>query len=121
MQRPRSTLTALDWIAAGVAWLLTTVLVLFAVVYAPSFRGMFADFGGELPWLTKLALTPWPALAASVVAAGAVVGGVALGRVAAGGRRALIVAGFFIALGGLGVCVAGVYLPIVEIAGAVAP
>ena len=82
---------------------------------------MFADFGGELPWLTKIVLTPWPALAASVVATGAVVIGLALGRLAMGSRRALIVAGFFIALGGLGVCVAGVYLPIVEIAGAVAP
>lgn len=107
------TLTALDWIAAALGWLLAGALVLFALVHAPGFRKMFEEFGGELPVLTRLVLTPWPALAACAVATATLVGGVALRR------RALIVIGFFLALGGLGLCVAGVYLPIFEVAGAV--
>jgi hypothetical protein len=107
------TITALDWIAAALGWLLAGALILFALLYAPSFRKMFEDFGGDLPVLTRLVLTPWPALVACAIATATLVGGVALRR------RALIVLGFFLALGGLGLCVAGVYLPIVEIAGAV--
>lgn len=112
-------LTALDWIAAALAWLLAAALVLFGLVYAQSFRGMFADFGGELPRLTRLVLTPWPALAFCAAATALVLAGVALTRRAMGLRRALIVVGFLVALIGLVLCVGGVYLPIAEIAGAV--
>ena len=112
-------LSALDWIAASLALLLDVALVLFALVHAPSFRGMFADFGGELPLLTRLVLTPWPALVICAAATALVLTGVALTRSAMGLRRGLIVLGFLVALIGLGVCVVGVYLPIVEVAGAV--
>jgi len=112
-------LTALDWIGAALAWLLALALLLFPLVVLPSFRAMFSDLGGELPQLTRLVLTPWPALGLGATAAASTAAGVALLRSGVGLRRGLIVAGFFVALLGLGLCLAGVYLPIVELAGAV--
>lgn len=116
---PPSALSALDWIAAGLGLLLAGVLVVFAVVHIPRFRGMFADVGAELPWVTRVVLSAWPPLLVSALAVGLTIAGLALTHHALGLRRALLVAAFFVPLLGLGLCLAGVYLPIFQLAGAV--
>lgn len=116
---PPSALSALDWIAAGLGLLLAVGLIGFAFVSIPSFRGMFADLGGELPWVTRAVLSAWPPLLFSALAVGLTIAGLALTRHAIALRRALLVAGFFVPLLGLGLCLAGVYLPIFRVAGAI--
>ncbi|MBM4783921.1 MAG: hypothetical protein GQE15_40135 [Archangiaceae bacterium] len=44
--------------AFGIPWALLATFKL-----APTFLGMFADFGSELPKLTQLMVTPWAPLA----------------------------------------------------------
>ncbi len=59
-----SSFTALDWVAVVAAGLLSLALLTFPFTIAPLFAGMFAEFGGALPVVTRVALSPWasPAL-----------------------------------------------------------
>lgn len=55
--------------AFGVLWAL-----LASFFVAPNFVKMFADFGSELPTITKLFVGPWAPLALAVTSFGVVVG-----------------------------------------------
>ncbi|MCU0695838.1 MAG: hypothetical protein MUC96_04820 [Myxococcaceae bacterium] len=92
-------------VGAVVAALLLRLLV------APRFVGLFADFGGELPWLTRLFLTRWVGPASSLVGAVAVI---------AVGRRSFvggIVAGCALIVATVSVFLVAMYLPIFALAG----
>ena len=111
--------TTLDWIGVVITGFETLALLLFPLV-GRSFARMFADFGGELPALTKLVLTGWPPICFAIATAL----GLALGLRPASKlqrRRAWVVGAFV--LGGLGfaACLVAMYLPVFSIAEAVRP
>jgi len=86
-----------------------------------AFGAMFDDMGVRaLPLLTRLALRPWFGLFLS--APSLIMVGLAVWRhqrLSLGGRRALVIAGFLLAVGGFVLILAGLYLPIFDLAGAI--
>ena len=111
--------TVLDWVGLVLVLLPVSFLLTWPWLLAPAYRSMFSDFGGELPLLTQLVLSPWLTLAFAVVSLG-LVGGAALLRGASiGNRRALAVVAFVVALVGVAMCFLGVYLPIFQLADAI--
>jgi hypothetical protein len=62
----------LVWVLVAVAGTELCALAFLALVWQPAVLGMFADFGGRLPAVTRLVLERWfMAAAAAVVAGGA--------------------------------------------------
>ncbi len=110
-------LTALDGIAAFLTAVLVALLVLVAFVVAPSFHGMFSEFGNvALPPLTRLVLSRWfPLALAASTAAGPVLAFVPAIPVV--WRRRVLVAAFVFGFAALGVCLLGLYQPIFELTG----
>jgi len=108
-------LTALDWIAVVLTGLVGLNLAAFPVLISPVYVDMFAEFGAELPGLTRLVIQAWfPALGLVLVVGLAAWG--LLGRLGLGKRRALVVGAFTLALVWTGLCWLGLYLPIFELA-----
>jgi hypothetical protein len=114
-------MTVLDWIGTVIALVSTGGLFLWPFSAGPAFRQIFLEIGTDaLPTLTELAVTSWFAPALGLVSLGSTfVGALAAQALPIGTRRALIVTGFIIAVAGLALCLAGAYLPIVDLAGAV--
>ncbi|MDX2013023.1 MAG: hypothetical protein SFW67_22705 [Myxococcaceae bacterium] len=83
------------------------------LLVAPRFAAMFADLGGELPWLTRGFLTQWFGPAAALAGA---CGVIALGRKTLVGG---IVAGCVLLVATVSVFLVAMYLPIFSLAGRV--
>ena len=108
-----------DWIAAIAAALEASALFVFPLV-GRSFAAIFRDFGGELPSLTKLAISLWfPLLLAALVGAAIAIG--AHTKTSAPVRRGMLVGAWVTGGLALGACVVGLYWPIFAIAGAIKP
>jgi len=108
--------TILDWLGTIVAGGAVVALLVFPG-FAGHFEAMYRDFGdGALPLLTLMVLRPWvPPLLAVPPLVLLVLGlrpAPSLGR-----RRLLVVAAFVLASLLVALCVAGVYIPIFELAG----
>ena len=118
---PLRSLSALDWIALGLAGLVVSILTAMPFVVTPAFVAMFADFGGSsLPTCTRLVIRPWfpmiGALAPLILAARAVLPG----RGSLLRRRLMIAGAFLLSCLWVVVYIAGIYAPIFELADAVA-
>ena len=99
----RQELTALDWIGASVALLMTLGLLYFPFV-GRTFASMFSDFGtASLPLPTRLATSWWFPMALACVAGGGVARGLRRSGTLAD-RRVWIVGSFLFA--GLGMAFA---------------
>jgi hypothetical protein len=101
-----------EWIAGFLA--ATTVVYLalyFPFVATPRFQMLFREMGGELPPLTRIALHAWfaPVLAVLPTAS------LALAFLRKNGR--LLVAAFLLSVGGAGLCLWAMYMPLQELAG----
>lgn len=92
------------------------------LLVAPSFAQMFADFGGELPAITRAVVRPVIASVASGIAVALVAAGVAA-RTIAGWRAGTlaIYAGAIAAVLAVPLMLWALYAPIFEVAGAIAP
>lgn len=117
-----SSFTALDWVAVVAAGLLSLALLTFPFTIAPLFTGMFAEFGGALPVVTRVALSPWASPALGLLVASLAV--VALALPAASTlalRRAVVVLAFFLGVIALAAAMYAMYAPIFELAGNIKP
>ncbi len=117
MAEPRE-FTVVDWALFGLVALPELFDLVFPFAVAPVYAKMFADFGGTLPVLTRLAFTRWfpfvVGLPAFLPLALALDSQRALGE-----RRALLVVGLVVAAAGAGALMYGMYAPIYELAAAV--
>jgi hypothetical protein len=115
---PGQEFTVLDWIGTIVAGMAALSLLTFPVA-GQSFATMFREFGSRnLPALTQLAISIWFPVVRALPAIGAM--GLGLrGSSPIQHRRAWVVAAFLLACLGLGVCLAGAYMPIFSLAGAI--
>lgn len=58
---PRDPIEVIDWVLYALVGLgLLVVGVLLPLRVVPSFAGMFRDFGGTLPSVTRVAMLRWP-------------------------------------------------------------
>ena len=114
-------LTALDWIAFALTEIMGVVLVVLMPLLAAHFMSMFQDLGANLPVFTILAVKPWlgPVLGLLVAAMGAL-GALPILGLSLGARRALIVTGFLLGLVSGVLWFVALYLPIFQMAEAVA-
>jgi len=110
--------TALDWIAVVVVALLGLGLMLAPLTVGAAFAAMFRDFGGTLPGITQLALSPaFPAVAGLLVGgplAVALLAPLSLGR-----RRLLCLVGFLLGAVIAMLYVFAMYAPIFELSGSI--
>ncbi|WP_437982839.1 hypothetical protein [Sorangium sp. So ce117] len=114
--------TALDWVAVVIAGLLALALLTFPFTIAPSFAGMFAEFGGALPAVTRVALSPWAAPASGLLVASLVAAPLALPAASTLAlRRAMVVLAFFLGVIALAAAMYAMYAPIFELAGKIKP
>ncbi|MDC0679120.1 hypothetical protein [Sorangium atrum] len=114
--------TALDWVAVVAIGLQSLALLMFPFTIAPSFAGMFAEFGGALPVVTRVALSPWASPALGLLVASLAV--VALALPAASTlalRRAMVLLAFFVGVIALAAAMYAMYAPIFELAGNIKP
>ena len=110
--------TLLDRLATYLAAAPALVLVAFPLV-SRTFADMYKDFGGPLPWSTRVALLPWfPLLLAAVVVALLVVASRA-GTLSS--RRILIAFAFVFGCTSVGLCILAMYLPLFGVAGSIQP
>lgn len=117
-----SSFTALDWVAVVVVGLLSLALLSFPFTIAPSFAVMFAEFGGALPAVTRVALSPWAAPALGLVVASPAVVALAMpGASTLALRRAMVVLAFFLGVIALAAAMYAMYAPIFELAGKIKP
>ena len=95
----------------------TTVVALLGLavtrLMAPAFAGMFRDFGGELPRVTRLAIVSWPTMVVGLVILSLL--GLGLWR----RKPALLVTATAIGALGIAAFFWAMYAPIWELAGAV--
>ena len=114
------TFTVLDWIGVVVVCKTVVLLALLPPRMAPAFLKMFADFGGDLPMLTRWLLgRGWLGPLAALAPAALVAVGVAAPRLSLGDRRRLLLAAFLLAGGALALFLLAMYLPIFEMAGSI--
>jgi len=112
--------TALDWIGVGLNAVAAAVLFAFPFVVAPMFTRTFTDFGAKsaLPAITRVAMTPWPALALGLmVSTLSVMVGVLRGPDTIAIRRGLVAVGFFVGAIGIVVLLYAMYAPVFDLAG----
>jgi type II secretory pathway component PulF len=116
--RGSTSFTALDWMAVALVALAAIVLAGFPFTVAPSFARMYADFGGPLPAVTRVIMTPWAAPSLGLVAAMPAVIAVALsGSAPAHVRRGMVLASFLLAGVAIGAVIYALYAPIFDLAG----
>jgi hypothetical protein len=108
-------LTELDWLSAAIASLGAMFCCLVALYIGPRFQKMFADFGSELPALTRLALMPWFPLLLGLIPV-LMIALALVGKTSLGVRRGLIVGALFLSLSASGLCLYGIYGPIFVVA-----
>ncbi len=108
-------LSAIDWVLFGLVALPELFDMVFPILIGPVYGKMFADFGGVLPVLTRLALTKWfpfvVGMPAFLPLALALDSTRALGE-----RRALLLVGLVVALAGSGTLVFAMYSHIFQLA-----
>lgn len=111
---------ALDWILLALSACAVGALVALRMLVVGSFVAMYRDFGApeSLPAVTRLVLTPWSTVVATLAVAVLSLSGVGL-RAATGARigTALSLAAVVIGLSSVGAVVWGLYAPIFELAG----
>lgn len=101
--------------ALAIADFFAALVAFFGVVLAPTYSGMFRDFGGELPLLTRLFLQPLVPIA---VSAGLMLfTGTALLFPRRAARIALCAVAAFVALLTITLFFVAMYLPIFSLAG----
>ena len=113
---PKNEFTVLDWIGCVFAAVQTLVLFSFSTV-AAAFSEMLADFGGELPTLTTIVVTPWfaPLLGAFSVCIFALQW-LEWAKHHLKRRRMIVAVSFAFSLISCCICVYGLYLPIFKMA-----
>lgn len=99
--------------ALGILWSAAVVLQL-----QPMFAEMFSEFGGELPTYTRLCLQVWFPLVLPLVPIGVVGAGVAAGAPHRT-RAVLMGAAIFLTFALPAAFLAGMYLPLFSLAGAI--
>lgn len=120
MGESRKQAEVLDGVLIVGALVAGTVVAVFPVFVVPRFVEMFRDFGGPLPLVTKVAISPpfsWGSLGLILLSSAAGVG-LVVGGHRGSGRLSLLLA---LAMAML-VCafvVTGLYLPVFQMAGAV--
>lgn len=102
--------TGVDVFGFTVAALSALFAVVNVTVLQPAFVQMFEDFGGALPWLTRLMLKPPVPLVLGLVPFGIVVSRV-------GERSVRVVAASVFAVAQVFVSVLALYLPVWSLAG----
>jgi type II secretory pathway component PulF len=113
-------LTPLDWFCAALASQGIMFCCYLAAFISPNFQKMYADFGGELPALTRLVLMPWVPLFLGLIPAIMIAVALALvGKSSLGVRRGLVAGAAFFSVAASGLCLHAVYLPLFSIAGAI--
>jgi hypothetical protein len=110
--------TVLDWFGVVVAAAGGALLAAFPFTVAPAFGRMFQDMGGALPAVTRIALSPGPALALAGVCLALVAVGVWPGG-SLRRRRLLVVAGFVVFLASLAFLTSALYAPMLGMASAI--
>jgi hypothetical protein len=115
-EEPNKKMSGLDWMGV-VTLVIEAVVLLGSRMYSARFVATFEEFGADLPFLTKLVLTP---------AYGAVCGGLLLlvasmnfwptlrGR--DGFKKMAMVIGFVAGLGAIMTYVIGLYMPLFQVA-----
>ncbi len=109
-------LSALDWIAFGLAVLGVFFCLQFPFGLAGTYAKMFRDFGGELPVITRLALSVWFPLLLGAVPVLPLVLSLDSKR-GLGTQRAMVVVGFFSAMAAVTLLMLAMYAPIQQLAG----
>ena len=113
-----SPLQAIDLVIAALSIPPVLFIIAFPFAVAPHFQQMFAEFGGELPGLTRLALTAWcPLLVAAMPVA--LLAGSVFTRTSAQSRRAGIFGSFLLGVAASAALLVAVYLPLFSVAGSV--
>jgi len=102
---------ALDWFRAAIASLGAMSCFVVALSVGPRFQKMYADFGSQLPALTRLVLMPWFPLVLGLVPFAMLALAVAR-RPPVGGRHALTFGALWFSLLANGLCAFALYLPI---------
>jgi len=115
-ENPLQDFTIFDWLAVGAVGLAVLFCLQWPFLAAPQFAKMFADFGGELPDLTQLALTTWFPLMLGLNPASVVFHALSQKHTLAR-RRLLIGAALVLSLGFNALLLVAMYLPIFSIAG----
>lgn len=115
-------MASLDGVLISIGMLALALLLVLQGVVAPTFASMFRDFGGELPALTRLALG-WSLAGVGaglwLVCTSAGTALVLTGHRAAG--RTALAAAILLTFAASGLLLVALYLPVFQIAGAVAP
>lgn len=116
--KERVSFTILDWLGLVVAVMATLALLIFPVTFAPAFLSILADFGGNLPAITVLALRPWfPPLLAVLPGLLLIFAWRGRGR----SRRGLVVSAFVSSTVFFAFLLVAIYQPIFDLAGAIQP
>jgi len=113
----QSELTRFDQVGAWASLILVASLLAMPISVTPHFAGMFTDFGGELPWITRAVLSGWlPPIAA--VLPGALLLGALLtrDRLDLAWRRFMLLTSFVTGFCGVALVIAGLYAPIFALA-----
>lgn len=112
----------LDALLAALALLVAIAAAALHVFWVPVVGEMLQDFGGELPFATKLILLRAYGLTVAALTLLAAATGLALRLTSARTiARILLVLGVLTATSGLGLLVYGVYSPIFAVAGYLGP
>ncbi len=111
-------LGSLDWAAIVVAGNTSVFLLGFSPIASYRFGAMFAEFGGHVPWLTALVVRWYVPVLAGLLVAGLLVAGL---RNRTPKRRRLLGIAAALGVASVASCVAGLYWPIVSIAGSIKP
>jgi type II secretory pathway component PulF len=95
---------------AGIAF--AGISVIFAILFrhVPKFAEMFKDFGGPLPWSTRILLARWPMMVYAGVCGLLLMAGLSV-------KKSWLIVAFAGALVGVAFCFLALYAPIFELAG----
>ena len=121
MKPPTQALSILDWIGIVLTVPATLTLFVFPIAIAPSYLSMFADFGGELPAITRLVLSPWFTPMLGLIPVGLLIGAWRAGLDRIGVLRALVVAAFVSGMVGVAFTWIALYQPMSAMADAIQP
>ncbi len=94
--------------------------LLFPFVIAPSFKAMFADFGGHLPSLTRLGLTAWFPMMLGLMPLTELAAGLVL-KLKPSARRAVLASAVLASAGSSALCLYSMYAPLFSLSGHVKP
>ncbi|MGC4114482.1 MAG: hypothetical protein QM765_07700 [Myxococcales bacterium] len=105
-----SDFTRRDWFDVGLAALADLGLLAYPLAVAPTFRKMFADFGGTLPWLVSFLVSPWASALLSLIPFASLVAALAF-PVSPYARRWIVVASALGAFALAGLFIAAILWP----------